>query len=61
MEKNKKSQEIEKAIRLAWSSLESHLGYTHSGKLPSHESREFHQKCVGEYAEIINVLSKLYD
>ena len=55
-----KAKEIEKAIRLTWSSLESHLLYTHSGKLIRDEDREFHKQCVQEYADIIKVLSQLY-
>ena len=64
MEKKSKSdfkaKEIDKAIRLAWGSLESHLIYTHSGRLIRDEDREFHKKCVEEYADIIKVLSQLY-
>ena len=64
MEKNQtqtqRPQEIEKAIRTVWDSLESHLMYTHSGKLPPHETREFHKKCIKEYAEVISILSQLY-
>ena len=55
-----KAQEIDKAIRLAWSSLESHLPYTHSGSMIRGEDHEFHKNCIKEYAEIISVLSKLY-
>ena len=52
--------EIEKAIRLAYASLESHLYYTHSGNMIRGEDYEFHRKSVAEYSEIISVLSKLY-
>jgi hypothetical protein len=55
-----KASEIDKAIRLAWGSLESHLPYTHSGTMIRGEDSEFHKKCVQEYAEIISVLSKLF-
>ena len=46
---------IERAIRLAWSSLESHLPYTYKGK-----EQAFDRKCVAEYAEIIQILTQLY-
>jgi len=51
-----------KAIRLAWSSLDSHLDS--SIKINKKESRyvgneRFHKKCVQEYADIIQILSKL--
>ncbi len=51
-----------KAIRLAWSSLESHLDA--SIKIEKKErkyvgSEQFHKKCVQEYADIIQILSKL--
>lgn len=60
VDKDFKAKEIDKAIRLAWSSLESHLQYTHSGKLVRDEDRDFHKKCIEEYADIIKVLSQLY-
>ena len=60
LNKDFKAKEIEKAIRLAWSSLESHLQYTHSGRLIRDEDRDFHKKCIEEYADIIKVLSQLY-
>lgn len=51
-----------KAIRLAWSSLESHLDA--SIKIDKKEKmyvgdEKFHKKCVQEYAEIIQILAKL--
>ena len=51
-----------KAIRLAWSSLDSHL--EGSIKIDKKERKyvggeQFHKKCVQEYAEIIQILSKL--
>lgn len=55
-----KAKEIERAIRLAFSSLESHLQYTHGGRLVRNEDREFHKNCIKEYADIIKVLSELY-
>jgi len=59
-----KGEEIVKAIRDIWSSLDSHLDYTHSPvKQKSfrkiHGGKRFHKQCVKEYAEILLVLSKL--
>ena len=53
-----RAREIEKAIRLAYDSLESHLPYTHQKHVDG--SMRFHRKCISEYAEIIAILSKLY-
>lgn len=54
----KKTREelIERAIRLTYSSLESHLRYTHK---KSAEGKTFHKKCVKEYGEQINILAEL--
>lgn len=54
---NKRAAKIDKAIRLAWESLESHLHWTHN---KSSEGIKFHRKCINEYAEIIKILSELY-
>ena len=51
-----KEKKIERLIRLVWSSLESHLKYTHSH---TSEGRNFHKKCVKEYSEQIKLLSEL--
>jgi len=48
---------VEKIIRLAWSSLESHLEYTYK---KTSEGEEFHKQCVKEYIEIIKNASELY-
>jgi hypothetical protein len=52
-----KAKMIERAIKLAYDSLDSHLRYTY---VKSSEGQLFHKKCVVEYAEIISILSKLY-
>jgi len=57
MTKKKRAKLIEKAIRLTWSSLESHLRYTH---VKSSEGDKFHRKCIREYAELIDAISQLY-
>ena len=50
-----KEKDIERAIRIAWDSLQSHLRYTYA---KSSEGKKFHKKCIREYAEIISILSK---
>lgn len=55
-----KRKKIEKLMRMTWSSLESHLAFTYSKKLPStYESNLFHVKCVKDYSEQIKLLSEL--
>ena len=55
-----KAKSRERALRLAWSSLESHLGYTH-GKKGCHtcDDKAFHRRCVKEYTELIGLIGKL--
>lgn len=55
--KRKRAVLVDRAIRLVYSSLESHLYYTHH---KNHEGQKFHQQCVKEYAHLIKILSKLY-
>ena len=55
--KYKRAKTIEKIIRQAWSSLESHLKYTRSHTT---EGQQFHKNCVKEYIEIIKDASELY-
>lgn len=61
--KEEKAQKIERAIRLVWSSLSSHLKYTHHKDAckKDWEGHEWHQACIREYAEVIKILSELYD
>lgn len=63
---NKK--DIVKAIRLIWSSLDSHLNDTYDpifDKIKDKKAKEqignraFHAKCVREYSEVISILSNL--
>jgi hypothetical protein len=54
-----KAVQIEKAIRLVWGSLESHLYFTHDGELARGENHAFHKKCCAEYAEVIKILAGL--
>ena len=48
---------VERIIRLAWSSLESHLYWTHS---KSSEGRNFHKQAIREYIEIIKTSIDLW-
>ena len=57
MKKYNRAKIIERIIRQAWSSLESHLKYTHSH---TSEGQQFHKNCVKEYVEIIKNASELY-
>jgi heme-degrading monooxygenase HmoA len=64
VKKKKRAKKIDEAIRLTWSSLESHLKWTHH-RLPKNnvdkgESNGFHRNCVKEYARTIQILSELY-
>lgn len=55
-----RARKIDRAIRLAISSLKSHLYYTHDGELARGEDYDFHKKCVKEYCELIKLLGDLY-
>lgn len=55
--KHIKERKIERAIRLTYDSLQSHLRYTY---IKTSEGERFHKNCVKEYSEIIKVLSELY-
>jgi hypothetical protein len=43
-------------IRGLWDSLESHLDYCVE---PSPEGKPFHRRCVQEYADLLQLASKL--
>lgn len=60
MHKNKRAQLVEEIIELAYASLESHMGWTQTKKLPRKETPHFHKKSIQEYAKIIINASKLY-
>lgn len=55
MKKPEKNKDMEKAVRLVWSSLESHLTYTYR---KSSEGKRFHLRCVKEYAKILEIITK---
>ncbi len=54
--KHSKEKKIEKAIRLTWDSLQSHLKYT---QIKTSEGIKFHKSCVKEYAETLKILADL--
>lgn len=66
MTHNDKAQKIERAIRIVWESLDSHLAGTHTLSSTQKKyidevgSNRFHQKCIQEYSEVIKTLSELY-
>ena len=57
--KKKRAQAIEKIMRLAWDSLQSHLRYTYE-KDGNWNGQGFHRKCVKEYLEMMNEVVKLF-
>ena len=58
LSKKQRAKTIDKAIRLTWESLESHLHWT------SHKDtgvkKKFHKQCVKDYAKTIKLIAKLY-
>lgn len=57
MTKDDRAKKIDTLIRMVWSSLESHLEWTHTD---CEEGKDFHKKCIKEYSEIVKLLSELY-
>lgn len=57
MRDKERAQAVEKIMRLAWDSLQSHLKYTHE---QDKDGKAFHKKCVKEYLEIMQEASKLW-
>jgi hypothetical protein len=60
MTKEERAKTIRKLISLVYDSLDSHLEYTYESDEGVKASKRFHKKCVKEYAEIINLLTRLY-
>lgn len=59
-----KQEKIERAMKLVWSSLESHM--IHDRDFPKKKccikevgNIQFHKKCIKEYSEILKILSEL--
>ena len=52
-----RAKAIEKAARLAWGSMETHLPLCYRGE---RAYRTFHKKCVKEYAELLKLLASMY-
>lgn len=55
-DKKQNRKELAKSIRLAWSSLDSHLDFL-DVPYKKGEPKRFHRSCVKEYAEIIKTLA----
>lgn len=55
--KFKRAKIVEKIIRQAWTSLESHLKYAYKH---TSEGQKFHQVAIKEYIDIIANASELY-
>ena len=53
-----RAKKVERAIRLAWDSLQSHLPHTYGGCYGG--DHKHHKQSVREYAELIKLLSELY-
>lgn len=53
----KHNRRVGKCIEQVYTSLVSHIPYTHE---KSEGGKRFHKKCVKEYARLIVNLSKLY-
>ena len=57
---DRKAKDVERALRLTWSSLESHLRHTHGKKdCRRCDDKRFHRQCVKEYAELIAIIGRL--
>ncbi|MDE2233420.1 MAG: hypothetical protein KGJ90_04915 [Patescibacteria group bacterium] len=57
MKKNDRAKAIEKAVKIVYDSLQSHLPYTHK---KSSEGVRFHKQCVKDYTELIKLIISLY-
>lgn len=65
MTSKQRAKKIERAIRLTWDSLESHLDYCYSNSLSEDKVSEegdyqFHKAAARDYAEVILILTTLY-
>lgn len=59
LSKKERARKIERATKLVWDSMQSHLPYTHEDT-GGNGNNEFHKKSVKEYAELLQILSELY-
>ena len=57
MKKHGRAKKYERAVRLVWDSLQSHLPYLYE---KSPEGASFHKKTIAEYAELLRLLADLY-
>ena len=59
MKPNDRAKLVERGMKLTWASLASHLPYLQKGRGKSEPPR-FHKRAVREYAELLQILSKLF-
>lgn len=52
-----RAKSVEKIIRLAYDSLETHLHYTH---MKTTEGEKFHREAIKQYLDIMQEAYKLY-
>ena len=57
MKKKDRAKIVEKIIRQAYKSLESHLYWSHA---KSSEGKKFHRTAIKEYLDIMNNATKLW-
>jgi hypothetical protein len=58
---DRRAKLIEEAMKIVWSSLDSHLPYTHKKYTNANgEHRGFHKKCVKEYVRLMEILKEFY-
>lgn len=60
---DERAKRVDEIIMIAFDSLKSHLPYTHhvrKNELVRKETKQFHKKCVKEYAKIIQLATELY-
>jgi hypothetical protein len=60
--RTKRAKVVDKCIRIAWSSLESHLDWTWKplGNEALNGNHNFQKKTIGEYSDLIRYLTMLY-
>ena len=63
MDIKEKNHKIERAIKIVWTSLSSHLPYTYvepeAYAKKRGETKNFHKNTIKEYAEVISTLCDL--
>ena len=59
---NDRDKKVDEALRLIWSSLESHLPLTDIAKGHSQfkDDRSFHRKCCKDYIRLLQIIKELW-